>query len=353
VGFVVIAGAVVTVSVAALVVAELQLLVKTARYCFALSPDAVVKLYVVEVAPLMLPNVVPPSVETCHCTGGLPLAAALNDAVEPAQDVALVGLVVIVGDEVTVSIAADVVAEPQLFVKTAWYCLALSPDAVVKLYVVEVAPVTSLKVDPPSVETCHCTFGLPFAAALNDAVEPAQDVALVGLAMIGGGEATVSVAAVVVAAPQPLVKTARNFLPLSPDAVVKLYVVVVAPAMLPNVAPPSVETCHCTVGLPLEAALNDAVEPAQAVALAGFVVTAGAEVTVSVAAVVVAEPQLLVKTARYCFALSPDAVVKLYVADVAPVMLLKVEPPSPETCHCTVPLLPAAVNDAVVLLHAV
>jgi hypothetical protein len=79
---VVIAGDVVTVSVAAVVVAEPQPFVKTARNCFALSPEAVVKLYVVEVAPAMLVNVTP-SVETCHCT--VPLAAALNDAVVPAH----------------------------------------------------------------------------------------------------------------------------------------------------------------------------------------------------------------------------------------------------------------------------
>jgi hypothetical protein len=340
---------VVTVSVAAVVVAEPQPFVNTAWNCFALSPDAVVKLYVVDVAPLMLPNVTPPSVETCHCT--VPLAAALNDAVVPAQDVALVGFVVMAGAEVTVSVAAVVVAEPQPLVNTAWYCFALSPDAVVKLYVPEVAPAMLVNVTP-SVETCHCTVPLPLAAALNDAVVPAQDVALVGFVVIAGAVVTVSVAAVVVAEPQPFVNTAWNCFALSPDAVVKLYVADVAPVMLPNVAPPSAETCHCTVPLPLAAAVNDAVVPLHDVELAGFVVTAGDVVTVNVPAVVVVESQLLVNTARNCLLLSESAVVKLYVADVAPVMLVKVAPPSAETCHCALPLA-AAVNVAVVPLHAV
>ena len=53
------------------------------------------------------------------------------------------------------------------------------------------------------------------------------------------------------------------------------------------------------VGVPLAAAVNVAVAPATTVVLAGCVVTAGAEFTVSVAAVVVPEPTEFVNTARY------------------------------------------------------
>ena len=85
--------------------------------------------------------------------------------------------------------------------------------------------------------------------------------------------------------------------------------------------PPSVDTCHCTVGvgLPEAAAVNVAVAPAVTVAFAGCVVTVGAKSTVSVAAVVVAVPCELVNTARYWvpfWAAVVDAIVS--VVDVAP-----------------------------------
>ena len=81
----------------------------------------------------------------------------------------------------------------------------------------------------------------------------------------GGGAAfTVSVAAVVVAVPAEFVNTARYRFPLCDKAVVKLRVVEVAPATLLNVTPPSVLTCHCTVGVgePVAAAVKVAVWPA-------------------------------------------------------------------------------------------
>ncbi len=85
-----------------------------------------------EVAPVMLVNVRPPSAETCHCT--VPsLAPAVKLAVVPPHDVRFDGFVVIVGALVTISVAAVDVAEPQLLVKTARYCLALSTLEVVKL----------------------------------------------------------------------------------------------------------------------------------------------------------------------------------------------------------------------------
>ena len=72
-----------------------------------------------------------------------------------------------------------------------------------------------------------------------------------------------------------------------------------APAILLNVAPPSVLTSHCTVaaGLPLAAAVNVTLLPALIVCDVGLVVTAGAAATVNITALLVAVPALLVKTA--------------------------------------------------------
>ena len=84
--------------------------------------------------------------------------------------------------------------------------------------------------------------------------------------VIVGGVAgfTVSVAPVVVAVPAEFVNTAWYWFPFCDKAVVKLSVVEVAPGMLLNVTPPSVLTCHCTVGVgePVAAALKVAVWPA-------------------------------------------------------------------------------------------
>jgi hypothetical protein len=107
----------------------------------------------------------------------LPLALLeVSVTLPPAQNVVAPPAVIVgvAGVGLTVRVAAVVVVEPQLLVNCARYCLALSPDAVVKLYVVEVAPVTLLNVAPPSVETCHCT--VPLAAAVKVAVVPLQAV---------------------------------------------------------------------------------------------------------------------------------------------------------------------------------
>ncbi len=53
-----------------------------------------------------------------------------------------------------------------------------------------------------------------------------------------------SIAAVVVAVPHTLVKTARYLLPFCADVAVKLNVALVAPGMLLKVAPLSVLNCH-------------------------------------------------------------------------------------------------------------
>ena len=110
---------------------------------------------------------------------------------------------------------------------------------------------------------------------------------------------TVSVAALDVAVPQPLVNTARYWKPLCPLWAVKDSVGDVAPVTLVKLAPPLLLTCHCTDADPVAAAVNVAVAPAFAVWLAGLVVITGAALTVSVAAVEVAVPATLVNTARY------------------------------------------------------
>ena len=135
----------------------------------------------------------------------------MNVAVWPAVTVVFVGFVVITGPAVTVKVAAVVVAEPTLLVKTARYWLPFCAVVAVKASVVDVAPAMLVKLTPPSALTCHCTVGvgLPLAAAVNVAVEPAAALRLTGLVVIVGTKFTVSVAAVVVAVPEVLVNTAR------------------------------------------------------------------------------------------------------------------------------------------------
>ena len=84
-----------------------------------------------------------------------------------------------------------------------------------------------------------------------------------------------------------------------------------APPTGKKVAPPSVENCHWTVGVgePVAVAVKVAVWPEATVTLDGLVVTVGGAVTVTMAAVVVAVPTELVKTASYRSALSPGAAV--------------------------------------------
>src|SRR3569623_157785 len=74
-----------TVIAAAVVVAVPQEFVNTARYWLPFCAVAVVNDKVVDVAPLILLNVAPPSVLNCHCTVGAggPLAAAVKVTLLP------------------------------------------------------------------------------------------------------------------------------------------------------------------------------------------------------------------------------------------------------------------------------
>ena len=129
----------------------------------------------------------------------MPLAAAVNVAVAPAFTVVLAGCVVTAGATFTVRVAALLVAVPSEFVNTARYCLALSPAAVVKLYVVLVAPLISDHV-VPLVLLCHCTVGVgvPLAAAVNVAVAPAVTVVPAGWVVMLGADSVTTVKVTVV-----------------------------------------------------------------------------------------------------------------------------------------------------------
>jgi hypothetical protein len=84
-----------------------------------------------DVAPEMFVNVVPPSVDCCHCTVGAEqpagvLAAAVNVAAFGAMTLTSVGCVVTVGAThaaLTVSVAALLFVDPPEVVNTARYLL--------------------------------------------------------------------------------------------------------------------------------------------------------------------------------------------------------------------------------------
>jgi hypothetical protein len=99
------------------------------------------------------------------------------------------------------------------------------------------------------------------------------------------------------------------------------------------------------VGLPEAAAVKLTVEPTHIVWLDGDVVTIGGVLTDNVAA---AEStllrQALLNLARYCLPLSEALVVTFNVELVAPLMSVKIPPPSMLTCHCNAGVgLPVAV----------
>ena len=114
---------------------------------------------------------------------------------------------------------------------------------------------------------------------------------------------TVNTAALVVAVPHVLLKTARYRFPFCEVSVAKVNVPLVAPGISVNEAPPFIETCHWTAVLPFAAALKLANAPSHTAVSVGLALTAGAAFTVNVAAVVVAvagvASQVLEKTARY------------------------------------------------------
>jgi len=269
-------------------------------------------------------NVEPPSVETCHWTVGAEQLggvepAAVNVAAAGAVTVTFVGCVVMLGAThagLTVSVAALEFVEPELLVNTARNLL---PDCDVlvgeTVNVVDVAPDTFVNVEPPSVDCCHWTVGAEQlggveAAAVNVAAPGAVTVTSVGwVVTLGATHAglTVSVAALLFVEPAAFANTARYRLPDNAVLVGEIVNVVdVAPERLVNVVPPSVDTCHCTVGAEQlggvePAAVKVTAAGAVTVTLAGCVVMLGAThagLTVSVAALLFVEPPAFVNTAR-------------------------------------------------------
>ena len=199
------------------------------------------------------------------------------------------------------------------------------------------APLTLLQVTP-SVLTCHWTVGAgaPLAAAVKLTLWPAVTLWPAGLVVMAGAVLAVRMAAFVVADPPALEKTARYWLPFCELCAAKVSVGDVAPLTLLHVTP-SVLTCHCTVGagVPLAAAVKLTLWPAATLWPAGLVVTAGAVLAVRVAALVVADPPVLVKTARYLLPFCEDCAVKVRVGEVAPLTFVQFTP-SVLLCHRTV-----------------
>ncbi len=109
------------------------------------------------VSPMRLLQVAPLFVLTCHWMVGVgvPLAATVNVAVEPAQVDTLEGCVVIDGPGVMRSTAGLDVAVPQLFVATARNWELFCEETTVKVSVELVSPIRLLQVIPPLVLTCH------------------------------------------------------------------------------------------------------------------------------------------------------------------------------------------------------
>src|SRR5262249_5607652 len=215
------------------------------------------------------------------------------------------GCVVMLGAALTWSLAGPLEALPSPLVKTALYRLPFCAAVVVKVSVGAVAPAMLVKLAPPSLLTCHCTVGagVRVAAAVNVAVLPAAAVWFAGWIVTTGAVLTVKLAGLLAALPAVLVKTASYRLPFcAAVGLLMISVVEVAPAMLAKVRPPSVLTRHCTggAGVPLAAAANLTELPALTVWFAGWVVKTGplpAALTVSAAALLVALPRALVKTA--------------------------------------------------------
>src|SRR6185369_15959972 len=331
-------------------------LLNRARYWLPLSAATALKVKLGLVAPAMSLNVSPPSMLSCHCTvgAGLPLALALKVTL-PGHTVWLDGFNVTTGPLSRVKIAAvlGTLAAHRLL-NRARYWLPLSAATALKVKLGLVAPAMSLNVTPPSMLSCHCTVGagLPLAVAVKVTL-PGHTVWLAGFNVTTGPLSRVKIAAVLgTLAAHTLLKRARYWLPLSAATALKIKLGLVAPAMSLNVTPPSVLSCHWTVGagLPLAAAVKVTL-PGQTVWLDGFNVTTSPLSRVRVAAVLgTLAAHRLLNRARYWLPLSAATALKVKLGLVAPAMSLNVTPPSMLSCHCTVGAgLPLAVAVKVTL----
>ena len=215
----------------------------------------------VEVAPRLLAKVTPPSVLTCHCTVGVGCAAGRRgEGHRVAGRDGLAGR--IGGDDrghgggyrersrLAGGAAGGVGEDGLVFV------------AVIRALVVKVKRGRS---SARNVGEGDAAIGadLPLHRRRRRATGCRREGHRVaggdGLAARLGGDdrshVDREVAGWLVALPATLVKTASYSLPSSAALVVKVSVVEVAPGISAKVAPPSVLTCHCTVGVGVAARL--------------------------------------------------------------------------------------------------
>ena len=375
-----------TINVTAFVVVEPNAFVNTASNFVPDSATVVAPVdSVLDVAPLTAVNEPAPGASDCHCTDGAAQfagvePAAVNVAAAGAVTVTPAGCVTIAGAAahdggLTVNVTAFVVVEPNAFVNTASNFVPDSATVVAPVdSVVDVAPPIGVNEPAPGASDCHCTDGAAqFAgvepAAVNVAAAGAVTVTPDGCVTIAGaaahdGELTVNVTAFVVVEPNAFVNTASNFVPDSATVVAPVDSVLdVAPLIGVNVAPPSVDSDHCTAGAAQfagvePAAVNVAAAGAVTVTPAGCVTIAGAaahdgELTINVTAFVVVEPNAFVNTASNFVPDSATVVAPVdSVLDVAPLTAVNEPAPGASDCHCTdgaaqfAGVEPAAVNVA-------
>jgi len=269
------------------------------------------------------------------------------------------GCVVMLGGVCTVKFADALVALPRKLNANNWYWF---PDcACVKFAIVSDGVADPLtvppsvrfeKLNPPFVDTCHCSVGagFPLAAPENVVVCPASFVRASGVSVIAGAAFTVSETAPLVTVPPEFVTTKRNEFPLCADVTpITDSVAVLLPekpdpfVTLLHVVPPFVEICHCSpgAGVPLTTAVKFAVPPTTAVTFPGCVAMLGD--TSSVAFALVFDPPVFVATTRNKFVLCVEfAAITVKVALVFPenplpfVMFVNTDPPFVDTCHCSV-----------------
>src|SRR4051812_21831485 len=117
----------------------------------------------------------------------------------PTQRLTLVGLSEPPSRNWTLSMAGLVVTIPVALVNTARYCLKLSDFRPSITRLGPVAPATSAKVAPPSLDICHCCCGggEPAASAVKAAVPPpsGSTTSWGCIVTVGAESASLSVAA--------------------------------------------------------------------------------------------------------------------------------------------------------------
>src|SRR5438132_3352738 len=138
----------------------------------------------------MLLNVSPLSVDTCHCRVGMgkPLAAALNEAVAPAQTVWFVAGVVMAGASLTVNVKFCTGELPTVFVAVNVIAYVLPVPAAGVPESVPVPFPLSPKLTPLGSETPPRAIdgaGEPDVVTVNVPAAPAVNVVAFALVIVG------------------------------------------------------------------------------------------------------------------------------------------------------------------------